>query len=165
MSSPNPPLAPGPPSVSGSAPVAPEARLLRRAVGFAAAGSLVGLAFGPRIGLSVLGGAVVSVLNIVVLRRVAAGFTASGSARSALALAALTGVRYLLLGSALFAIIAVWNADAVGVALGLGAPLLAVLLELGSVGFGAFRPPQGHPSTRSASTGSANTGSANPGSE
>ena len=118
-----------------------EVRLTRRALAFGAAAGLIGLSFGPRIGLSVLGGATVSVLNIVVLRRTVAGLTAAASARSAIALAALTGVRYLLLGGALFAIIALWNADVIGVVCGLGAPLLAVLLELGSGGFAALRTP------------------------
>ncbi len=118
-----------------------EVRLTRRALAFGAAAGLIGLSFGPRIGLSVLGGATVSVLNIVVLRRTVAGLTAAASARSAIALAALTGVRYILLGGALFAIIALWNADVIGVVCGLGAPLLAVLLELGSGGFAALRTP------------------------
>ena len=118
-----------------------EVRLTRRALAFGAAAGLIGLSFGPRIGLSVLGGATVSVLNIVVLRRTVAGLTAAASARSAIALAALTGVRYLLLGGVLFAIIALWNADVIGVVCGLGAPLLAVLLELGSGGFAALRTP------------------------
>ncbi len=118
-----------------------EVRLTRRALAFGAAAGLIGLAFGPRIGLSVLGGATVSVLNIVALRRTAAGLTAAASARSAIALAALTGVRYLLLGGALFAIIALWDADVIGVVCGLGAPLLAVLLEFGSGGFAALRTP------------------------
>ena len=131
-----------------------EARLSRRALALGAAAGLIGLVGfsgeGPRIGLSVLAGAAVSVMNILVLRRVVEGLTAADSARSAIALAALTGVRFLLLGGVLFAIIAVWNADVIGVVCGLGAPLLAVLAELGSGGFGAFRtppilPPPGSP--------------------
>ena len=122
-----------------------EVRLTRRALAFGAAAGLIGLVGfsgeGPRIGLSVLGGATVSVLNIVALRRTAAGLTAATSARSAIALAVLTGVRYLLLGGALFAIIALWDADVIGVVCGLGAPLLAVLLEFGSGGFAALRTP------------------------
>ena len=110
-----------------------EARLVRRAVAFAAVASLIGLSLGPRIGLSVLGGAVVSVLNLLVLRRLAAGLTAVDAARPALALAALTGVRYLLIAAALFALIALANAHGVGVVCGLGAPLLAVVLELRGV--------------------------------
>lgn len=122
-------------------PPAREARLTRRALACGAAAALIGLAFGPRIGLSVLGGASVSFLNLVFLRRAVAGLTGADSARSAILIAALTGGRYLLLGGVLFAIIAVWNADLIGVVCGLGAPLLAVLAELGGEGFGAFRTP------------------------
>lgn len=130
-----------------------EARLSRRAVALAAVAGLIGLGFGPRIGLSVLGGAAVSVMNILVMRRVVRGLTAADSGRSAIIAAALTGVRFLLLGGVLFAIIAVWNADVIGVVCGLGAPLLAVLAELGSGGFGSFRtppnlPPPGSPEGR-----------------
>ena len=121
------------------APAAAEGRLVRRAVAFSLAAGLIGLSLGPRFGLSVLGGAAVSLGNIVVLRRTVGGLTGSLSSRSAITLAALTGVRYLLLGAALFAIIFLGNADGIGVACGLGAPLLAVLLELGSAGRGAFR--------------------------
>ena len=122
-----------------------EVRLTRRALALGAAAGLIGLSFGPRIGLSVLGGATVSVLNIVALRRVAAGLTAEASTRSAIAVAGLTGVRYLLLGGALVAIIAVWNADVIGVVCGLGAPNLAVLLELRNGGFTALRTPPASP--------------------
>ena len=117
-------------------------RLTRRAVGLAAAAALIALSFGPGIGLSVLAGATLSVVNIVALRRVVGGLRGAQSARSAVALAALTGVRYLLLGGALVAIIAVWNADVIGVVCGLGAPNLAVLLELRNEGFAALRTSQ-----------------------
>ncbi|MCY4629055.1 MAG: ATP synthase subunit I [Acidobacteria bacterium] len=122
-----------------------EVRLTRRALTLAAAAALIGLTFGPRIGLSVLGGATVSMLNILVLRRVVGGLSGIQSARSAIALAALTGVRYLLLGGVLVAIIAVWNADVIGVVCGLGAPNLAVLLELRNGGFTALRTPPASP--------------------
>jgi len=122
-----------------------EVRLTRRALTLAAAAALVGLTFGPRIGLSVLGGATVSMLNILVLRRVVGGLSGIQSARSAIALAVLTGVRYLLLGGVLVAIIAVWNADVIGVVCGLGAPNLAVLLELRNGGFTALRTPPASP--------------------
>ena len=134
-----------------------EVRLTRRALALGAAAALIGLIFfsdgGPRIGLSVLGGATVSMLNILVLRRVVGGLSGIQSARSAIALAALTGVRYLLLGGVLIAIIAVWNADVIGVVCGLGAPNLAVLLELRNGGFTALRtppasPPPGDPEDR-----------------
>lgn len=132
-------------SSSEAAEAGREVRLTRRALALGAAAGLIGLGFGPRIGLSVLGGATVSVLNIIALRRVAAGLTAEASTRSAIALAGLTGVRYLLLGGALVAIIAVWNADVIGVVCGLGAPNLAVLLELRNGGFTALRTSQASP--------------------
>ena len=128
-----------------SAEAGREVRLTRRALTLAAAAALIGLTFGPRIGLSVLGGATVSMLNILVLRRVVGGLSGIQSARSAIALAALTGVRYLLLGGVLVAIIAVWNADVIGVVCGLGAPNLAVLLELRNGGFTALRTPPASP--------------------
>ena len=122
-----------------------EVRLTRRALALGAAAGLIGLSLGPEIGLSVLAGASVSVVNILVLRRVVGGLSGVQTARSAIALAALTGVRYLLLGGALVAIIAVWNADVIGVVCGLGAPNLAVLLELRNGGFTALRTPQAPP--------------------
>lgn len=122
-----------------------EARLTRRSLALGAAAALIGLSFGPRIGLSVLGGATVSVLNILALRHVVGGLSGIQSARSAIALAALTGVRYLLLGGVLVAIIALWNADVIGVVCGLGAPNLAVLLEMRNGGFAALRTPPASP--------------------
>lgn len=150
----------GAPAASGGGPPermplpARESRLLRRAIALGAAAALVGFAgFGLRPGLSVLAGAVVSAANMHFLRRLARSFTASLSARAALRAAALTGARYLLLGAVLFAIIGVWNADPIGVVCGLGAPLLAILPEVGTEGFGAFRaapstpqPPPSPPS-------------------
>ena len=125
------------------APAAPRPdrvrRIVRRAVVCGLAASLIGLLFGPRIGLSVLAGAAVSVGNLLVLRRMVDGFRDEQSARSALVAAALSGLRYLLLGAALFAIIAVLRADLIGVGCGLAAPLLAILFELGHAGVGAFR--------------------------
>lgn len=132
---------PGEPAVASR-----EVRLTRRALALAAAAGLIGLGLSPRIGLSVLAGATVSVVNILVLRRVVGGLSGVQSARSAIALAGLTGVRYLLLGGVLVAIIAVWNADVIGVVCGLGAPNLAVLLELRNGGFRALRTPQPPPS-------------------
>lgn len=125
-----------------------ESRLLRRAIALGAAAALVGFAgFGVRPGLSVLAGAAVSAANMHFLRRLARSFTASLSARAALRAAAFTGARYILLGAVLFAIIGVWNADPIGVVCGLGAPLLAILPEVGTEGFGAFRaaPPTRRP--------------------
>ena len=118
-----------------------ERRVVRRAVACALAGTLIGLMFGPRIGLSVLAGAAVSVGNLLVLRRMVDGFRNEQSAGSALFAAALSGVRYLLLGAALFAIIAVLKADLIGVVCGLGAPLLAIMFEVLNAGVGAFRAP------------------------
>ena len=129
-------------SASGSPAAGPanrERRVVRRAVFSGLAASLVGLMVSPAIGLSVLAGATVSVGNLLVLRRMVAGFRDERSARSALVAAALSGVRYFLLGAALFAIIAVLKADLIGVVCGLGAPLLAILFELGNAGVGAFR--------------------------
>ena len=119
--------------------VSSEIRLTHRALAFGAAAGLIALSFGHRVGLSVIAGATVSVVNILVLRRVVAGLGGVQSARSAILLAGLTGVRYLLLGGVLVAIIAVWNADLIGVVCGLGAPNLAVLLELRNGGFTALR--------------------------
>lgn len=124
-----------------------EARMVRRATAFGFAGALLALVlFGPHFGVSVLAGAAVSVANLRLLRRMAGAFTGALSARAALRIAALTGLRYLLLGAVLFAIIGLWNAEVIGVVCGLGAPLPAILLEVGTEGFGAFRtkppPPQ-----------------------
>lgn len=137
-----------------------ESRMLRRAVALGAAATLVGFAaFGIRPGLSVLAGAAVSAANMHLLRRVARSFTDSLSARAALRAAAFTGLRYILLGAVLFAIIGAWNADPIGVVCGLGAPLLAILPEVGTEGFGAFRAA---PSTRRAPPSSSGPPSSGP---
>ena len=128
-------------------PSGPEARLVRRALAFGAAAGLIGLSLGPAIGLSVLGGSAITTMNLVFLRRLVGGLTAVRSARSAILLAVFTGGRYLLLGAFLVVIIRLWNADVIGVVCGLGAPLLAVLLELGGAGRGAFRAPPERPGT------------------
>lgn len=123
----------------------PTTRLVRRATALAAAAGLIGLALGPRIGLSVLAGSAITVANLLLLRRMVGGLATVPTARSAILLALFTGGRYLLLGAFLFAIIRFWNADVIGVACGLGAPLLAVLLELAGAGRGALRAPGASP--------------------
>ncbi len=75
-------------------------------------------------------GAAISVANLRVLKSIAVGATGAVGSRGALIATALTGLRYLLLGALLFVIIAVWQASVLGVILGLGAPLGAVVLEL-----------------------------------
>lgn len=130
-----------------ASPSGPETKLIRRATALAAAAGLIGLSLGPRIGLSVLAGSVITVTNLVFLRRMVGGLTAAPSARSAIFLAVFGAGRYLLLGGFLFVIIWLWNADVIGVVCGLGAPLLAVLLELGGAGRRALRVPPGRSGT------------------
>lgn len=124
-----------------------ERRLLRRAAAFGLGAALVALSFGPRIGLSVTAGAAVTILGLLALRRMVAGLSGTLSGRAAVRTGLFTLLRHLLLGAALVAIISVWNADPIGVVCGLGAPLLAVLLEVGSAGFRAFRGPPLPPET------------------
>jgi len=107
-----------------------ESRLVRHGVLIGLGATLIAFAFGPHEGLSVLAGAAISVLNLRVLKTIAVGATGVVGARGALIAAALTGLRYALLGALLFVIIAVWKASVLGVILGLGAPLGAVALEL-----------------------------------
>ena len=124
--------------------------------------ALIGLAFSPAIGLSVLGGAAVSFGNLLVLRRMVDGFRDGQSPGSALIAAGLSGVRYLLLGAALFAIIAVLKAEWIGVVCGLAAPLLAVVLELRNSGVGIFHSPSGVTSPAGSDAGAAPTSSPPP---
>ena len=124
-------------------PAAPESRVVRRATGFALAAGFAGLAFGPRIGLSVLAGSAVTLGNLLLLRRMVGRLGATVSGRVAVATALFTVVRYALLTAVLIAIIAFWNAHPIGVVIGLGAPLLAIVLEVGRAGsriFGAGAP-------------------------
>ncbi len=116
--------------MTASPPTPRESRLVRQGIAIGLVASLVAFLFGPREGLSVLAGAGISVANLRVLKSIAEGATGVVGSRGALIAAALTGLRYLLLGALLFVIIAVWKASVLGVILGLGAPLGAVALEL-----------------------------------
>ncbi len=145
---------------AAGAPSERERIVIRRATAFGIAAGLIALSFGPRIGLSVLAGAGVTIANLLLLRRVVAGLNAALSARAAVAAALLTALRYLLLAAVLAAIISLGDADPIGVLCGLGAPLLAVLLEAGNAGFNAFRSPP--PASDSSSSDESARGSTNP---
>ncbi len=107
-----------------------ESRLVRRGLLIGLAASFLALLFGPREALSAFAGAMISVANLRVLKTIAEGAAGLAGGRAALIAAALTGLRYALLGALLFVIIAVWEASVLGVIAGLGAPLGAVVLEL-----------------------------------
>ncbi len=117
------------PAKRSTGSVAGESRVVRRATAFALAAGILGLGLGPRIGLSVLAGSAVTIGNLLLLRRMVAGLGATLSGRAAVATALFTIVRYSLLAAVLMALIAWWNAHPIGIVVGLGAPLLAIVLE------------------------------------
>ena len=101
--------------------------------------SLFGLLWGPSFAAPVAAGGILSALNLEGLARTVQVVT-SRSARSASWLTvAGVGLRYLLLGVALFVIVGVWRANVVALSLGLSAPVAAVVLEWGLESMRVFR--------------------------
>ena len=109
--------------------------LLRLAVGVTAATTAVGLLWGVDFALSVAAGGLLALLNFSALRfmveRVAQPSPTRGTRLAVLGF----GLRYALLGAALYVIFAVWKANVVAVSLGLSAPVAAIFFEWGFEAF------------------------------
>ena len=119
----------GPPDERQVHPVAAERRLGWLAVGLTGLATGLGLLGGVDFAASVAAGGLIALVNYnalswIVLR------VAQPSPRRGTKLAVLGfGLRYALLGVALYVIFAVWNANVVAVSLGLSAPVAAIFLE------------------------------------
>jgi uncharacterized membrane protein (UPF0136 family) len=95
----------------------------------------IGLLWGVDFGLSVAAGGLLALLHFSALRwmieRVAQPSPSRGTKLALLGF----GLRYALLGAALYVIFAVWKANVVAVSLGLSAPVAAIFFEWGFEAF------------------------------
>ena len=104
-------------------------------VGITAATTAVGLLWGVDFAVSVAAGGLLALLHFSALRwmveRVAQPSPNRGTKLALLGF----GLRYALLGAALYVIFAVWKANVVAVSLGLSAPVAAIFFEWGFEAF------------------------------
>lgn len=114
-----------------SSALSPERRLLRNAWGIVAAMSVAGLAWGPSIAASVAAGGLLSALNVEGMARLVGALTTRAARRGTWLGVFWLLFRYLLLAIALFVIFSVWHANVIAVAIGLSAPVAAIILEWG----------------------------------
>jgi uncharacterized membrane protein (UPF0136 family) len=105
------------------------------ALGVTLATTALGLLWGADFALSVAAGGVLALLHFGALRwmveRVAQPSPTRGTKLAILGF----GLRYALLGAALYVIFAVWKANVVAVSLGLSAPVAAIFFEWGFEAF------------------------------
>jgi hypothetical protein len=107
-------------------------RVLRRIVRFTIALGLIGgaaawLRFGPRVAGGFLCGASISILNFWTLERMTFALTSSGTARGS---TALFGLRYFLVGGAVYVIVKILEISLMSVLAGLFVSAAAVILEI-----------------------------------
>ena len=104
-------------------------------VGVTVATTAIGLLWGVEFALAVAAGGVLALLNYSGLRwmveRIAQPNPTRGTKLAVLGF----GLRYALLGAALYVIFAVWKANVVAVSLGLSAPVAAIFFEWGFEAF------------------------------
>lgn len=110
---------------------ADERRLLRNAWLVVAASSLLGLLVSPAVAASVAAGGIIAAVNVEVMARLVGTLTEGSPGRGSWLAILWVGLRYLLLGAALFVIFSVWRANVIAVAVGLSAPVAAVVMEWG----------------------------------
>ena len=122
-----------------SDPVSAERRLRRNAWAFVVVASASALALGAPFAAAVAGGGILSALNLEGLLKTVQFVTARTPKKGATLAAVGLGLRYLLLGVALFVIVSVWHANVLGLVLGLSAPVAAVFLEWGLDSIREFR--------------------------
>ncbi len=110
-------------------PAAAERRVGWLAVGLAGLATGLGLLGGIDFAASVAAGGLIAVVNYGALSWIV-DRVAQPSPRRGTKLAVLGfGLRYALLGGALYVIFAVWDANVVAVSLGLSAPVAAIFFE------------------------------------
>jgi len=105
------------------------------AVGVSLVTTALGLVWGVDFALSIAAGGLLALVHFSALRwmvdRVAQPSPTRGTRLALLGF----GLRYALLGAALYVIFAVWKANVVAVSLGLSAPVAAIFFEWGFEAF------------------------------
>lgn len=107
-------------------------RFLQRVVRFTIALGLLGAAvawlrFGPRTAGGFLCGASISILNFWTLERMTVSITSSGTARGS---AGLFGLRYFMVGGAVYVIVKILEISLMSVLAGLFVSAAAVIVEI-----------------------------------
>ena len=108
-----------------------QTRLRWLTVGVAAATSIVGLLRGVDFALGVAAGATVALVSYGALDWLVTKAPGGKPSRGACLAVLSFGLRYILLGLALYAIFAIWRASVMAVILGLSAPVAAIFIEWG----------------------------------
>ncbi len=99
--------------------------------GVTAATTVVGLLWGVDFALSVAAGGLLALLNFGALHWMVERVAQPSQTRATKLAVLGFGLRYALLGAALYVIFTVWKANVVAVSLGLSAPVAAIFLEWG----------------------------------
>jgi hypothetical protein len=114
-----------------SDPDASQKRLRRKSWSLVALMTAFGLFWSPSIAGSIAAGGALAALNVEGLARTVDVLTLRAARRASWLAVLGLGLRYLLLGLGLFVIVTVWRANVLALSLGLSAPVLAVVWELG----------------------------------
>jgi hypothetical protein len=112
-------------------PEASERRLILTSWGLVGVFALLGLFWGLPSAAAVAAAGALAALNVEGLARLVGIVTARSPARGSLLAVLGVGLRYLLLGLALFVILSVWRANVIAVSIGLSVPVAAIFLEWG----------------------------------
>ena len=105
------------------------------AVGATLATTAIGLLWGVDFALSVAGGGLLALLHFSALRWMIEQVAQPNPTRGTKLALLGFGLRYALLGAALYVIFALWKANVVAVSLGLSAPVAAIFFEWGFEAF------------------------------
>ena len=119
----------GPPKALPEHPAAAERRVGRLAVGLTGLATVLGLLGGVDFAASVAAGGFIALVNYGALSWFVDRVAQPRPRRGAMLAVLGFGLRYALLGGALYVIFAVWNANVVAVSLGLSAPVTAIFFE------------------------------------
>ncbi len=110
-------------------PAAAERRIGRLAVGLTGLATGLGLLGGVDFAASVAAGGLIALANYSALSWIVDRVAQSNPRRGAKLAVLGFGLRYALLGGALYVIFGLWNASVVAVSLGLSAPVAAIFFE------------------------------------
>lgn len=120
-------------------------RLRSMAVGLTALFTGLGFVWGRDFGLAVAAGGLLALANYGIIIWTVGGLVSRRPRRASCLAVVGFGLRYMLLGLALYVIFAFWHANVVAVSLGLSAPVAAVFIELGLATYGQFASRNGSP--------------------
>ena len=112
-------------------PEASEKRLILVSWSVVGVFALLGLFWGLSTAAAVAASGALAALNVEGLARLVGIVTARSPNRGSWIAVAGVGLRYLLLGFALFVILSVWRANVIAISIGLSAPVAAIFLEWG----------------------------------